>query len=84
MAPAGFNFQRICRCASCGVTDTPPCAIAFQALIAFVPLTLFALGVLGATGNRQLWTDRVAPAIHHRLRPAVFHGIDRCTVLSWR
>src|SRR5205823_1858156 len=39
-------------------------------------LTLFALGVLGATGNRQLWTDHVAPAIHHRLRPAVFHGID--------
>jgi membrane protein len=51
-------------------------AIAFQALIALVPLTLLALGMLGATGNRQLWTKHVAPAIHHRLRPSVFHGID--------
>ncbi|MGE5274286.1 MAG: YihY/virulence factor BrkB family protein [Verrucomicrobiota bacterium] len=51
-------------------------AIAFQALIACVPLTLFALGLLGATGNRRLWTRHVAPAIHHRLTPPVFHGID--------
>jgi membrane protein len=51
-------------------------AIAFQALIALVPMTLLALGLLGATGNRQLWTRHVAPAIHDRLRPAVFHGID--------
>jgi membrane protein len=51
-------------------------AIAFQALIALVPLTLLALGVLGATGNRHLWTEHVAPAIHDRLRPSVFHGID--------
>jgi membrane protein len=51
-------------------------AIAFQALIAFVPLTLFALGVLGATHNRRLWTKHVAPAIHDRLRPAVYNGID--------
>ena len=51
-------------------------AIAFQALIAFVPLTLLALGLLGATGNRRLWTRHVAPAIHDRLTPQVFHGID--------
>jgi membrane protein len=51
-------------------------AIAFQALIAFVPLTLFALGILGATDNRRLWTKHVAPAIHDRVRPAVFNGID--------
>ena len=51
-------------------------AIAFQGLIALVPLTLLSLGVLGATGNRQLWTGHVAPAIRARLTPPVFHGID--------
>jgi membrane protein len=51
-------------------------AIAFQGLIALVPLTLLALGLLGATDNRRLWTKHVAPAIHERVRPAVFKGID--------
>jgi membrane protein len=51
-------------------------AIAFQALIALVPLTLLALGVLGASGNRSIWTRHVGPAIRGRLTPAVFHGID--------
>jgi membrane protein len=51
-------------------------AIAFQALIACVPLTLFALGLLGATGNRYLWTQHVAPTIEDRLTPPVFRGID--------
>jgi membrane protein len=51
-------------------------AIAFQGLIAFVPLTLLTLGVLGATGHRELWTQHAAPALHDRLTPAVFHGID--------
>jgi membrane protein len=51
-------------------------AIAFQALIAFVPLTLLAFGILGATDNRRLWTKHVAPAIHDRVRPPVFHAID--------
>jgi membrane protein len=51
-------------------------AIAFQGLIALVPLTLFALGLLGATGNRQLWTHHVAPTLRHRLTPDVFRGVD--------
>ena len=51
-------------------------AIAFQGLIALVPLTLLGLGLLGATDNRRLWTKHVAPAIHDRVRPAVFNGID--------
>jgi uncharacterized BrkB/YihY/UPF0761 family membrane protein len=32
--------------------------------------------VLGATGHRELWTQHAAPVLHHRLTPAVFHGID--------
>jgi membrane protein len=51
-------------------------AIAFQALIALVPLTLLSLGVVGATGNRHLWTKHVAPTIQGRLTAPVFGGID--------
>src|SRR5262245_7648483 len=51
-------------------------AIAFQALIALVPLSLFTLGVLGATGNRGLWIDHAAPAIRGRLTSPVYEGID--------
>lgn len=51
-------------------------AIAFQGLIAMVPLTLLALGVLGATGNKALWHDDVAPAIRERVTRPVFEGID--------
>src|SRR4051794_10953122 len=51
-------------------------AIAFQSLIALVPLTMLALGLLGATGRRQLWTSDVAPAIQGRVTRPVFEGID--------
>jgi membrane protein len=55
---------------------TNAAAIAFQMLISLVPLTLLGLGILGATGHREVWTKHVAPAIQGRLRPAVYHGID--------
>src|SRR4051794_3697450 len=51
-------------------------AIAFQALVALVPLTMLVLGMLGATGNRQLWEDDVAPAIQGRVTGPVYRGID--------
>jgi membrane protein len=51
-------------------------AIAFQGLVALVPLTLLWLGILGATGREQVWTQQVAPAIEKRLTRPVFHGID--------
>ena len=51
-------------------------AIAFQGLVALIPLTLLWLGILGATGEKEVWTDRVAPAIEKRLTRPVFHGID--------
>ena len=51
-------------------------AIAFQGLISLVPLTLLGLGILGATGHKEVWTEHVAPAIHGRVMPAVYHGID--------
>jgi len=51
-------------------------AIAFQALVALVPMTMLVLGLLGATGNRQLWEDDIAPAIEGRVTRPVFSGID--------
>src|SRR3954462_8526565 len=51
-------------------------AISFQGLIALVPLTLLGLGLLGATGHREVWTNHLAPAIEGRLTPPVFHALD--------
>jgi membrane protein len=51
-------------------------AIAFQGLVALVPLTLLWLGILGATGHKEIWTTQIAPAIEKRVTAPVFHGID--------
>src|SRR5438270_8934445 len=51
-------------------------AVSFRALVAFVPLTLLALGILGAIGRADLWTKSIAPAIRPRVSGPVFHGID--------
>jgi membrane protein len=51
-------------------------AIAFQTFIAFVALALLGLGVLGATGGEEVWTDTIAPEISGRVLPDVYRGID--------
>jgi uncharacterized BrkB/YihY/UPF0761 family membrane protein len=51
-------------------------AIAFQGLIALVPLTMLALALLGATGNADVWSNHVAPKLEGRLLPEVYLGID--------
>ena len=51
-------------------------AIAFQALIALVPLTLLGLGLLGAFGLEDTWRDSLAPAVRKKVTPQVFDGID--------
>ena len=42
-------------------------AIAFQVLVALVPLTLLLLGVLGALGERSVWQNQLRPGIERRL-----------------
>jgi membrane protein len=63
-----------------GVQDdrllTYAAAIAFQSLIALVPLTLLGLGLLGALGLESTWTNSIAPAISKRVTGPVFRGID--------
>src|SRR3954462_416417 len=52
-------------------------AIAFQGLISLVPMTLLGLGLLGATGPKEVWADHVAPAVKGRVLPGVYRGLDQ-------
>ena len=51
-------------------------AIAFQALVALVPLSILGLGLLGALGLDSVWSDSVAPAFRGHVTPPVYHAID--------
>jgi membrane protein len=51
-------------------------AIAFQMLVALVPLTLLAIGTLGALGERRVWRKELAPGIESRLPKPTFEAID--------
>jgi membrane protein len=52
-------------------------AIALRALIAAVACTLFALGILGASHQQELWRKTIAPEIEPKVLPHVFDGIDQ-------
>lgn len=51
-------------------------AIARQAVIGLVALTLLALGVLGAIGRTDVWENQIAPQISPRVLIGVFVGIN--------
>lgn len=51
-------------------------AIAFRVLVSLVPLTLLAIGLLGAAGLEDLWTDTVFPALRARLSAPVAGAVD--------
>lgn len=51
-------------------------AIAFRALISVIPLALLGLGLLGALGLKDTWTNSIAPAIKPKVLPAVYDGIN--------
>ena len=52
-------------------------AIALRMFIAAVACTLFALGVLGASHQQELWRSTIGPQIKPRVLPDVFAGIDQ-------
>jgi membrane protein len=52
-------------------------AIALRMLIAAVACTLFALGILGASHQQELWRKTIAPEIEPKVLPHVFDGIDQ-------
>jgi len=51
-------------------------AIAFQVLVALVPLAVLVLGVLGALGERRVWVKQVSTGIHKRLPPPTWHAVN--------
>jgi membrane protein len=51
-------------------------ALAFQALVALVPITMLGLGTLAAAGEADVWEKSIAPEIDGRVTPPVFDAID--------
>lgn len=51
-------------------------AISFQLFFALIPLTLFALGLLGGSGLQEVWTSDVAPRLRQATSPAAFLVVD--------
>jgi membrane protein len=51
-------------------------AIAFQGLVALVPLSMLGLALLGAAGREDLWTSDIGPKLQGRFLPQVYGGID--------
>jgi membrane protein len=51
-------------------------AIAFQVFFALVPLTLVGLGLLGAFGLSDVWSNDVAPGVRDNVSPAAFQVIN--------
>jgi membrane protein len=51
-------------------------ALAFQALLALVPLTMLGLGILAAAGESEVWRESIAPHIEGRVTEPVFAAID--------
>lgn len=51
-------------------------ALAFQTLVALVPITLLGLGILGAAGLEAVWRDTLAQSVEGKVSPPVFEGID--------
>jgi membrane protein len=52
-------------------------AIALRTFIAAVACTLFGLGILGASHQRDLWRSTIGPAIKPKVLPGVYDGIDQ-------
>ncbi|HEY5694152.1 MAG TPA: YihY/virulence factor BrkB family protein [Gaiellaceae bacterium] len=52
-------------------------AIALRTFIAAVACSLFALGILGASHQQQLWKNTIGPHIKPKVLPEVFAGIDQ-------
>jgi membrane protein len=51
-------------------------AISYQLFFALIPLTLFALGLLGGSGLQRVWTTDLAPQLRKAASPAAFQVID--------
>jgi membrane protein len=51
-------------------------AIAFNVLVALVPLSVLTLGVLGALDEQRVWKEQISPGIEHRLPSPTWKAVD--------
>jgi membrane protein len=51
-------------------------AISFKLFFALIPLTLFALGLLGGSGFQGVWSSSLAPKLHRVASPDVYRVVD--------
>lgn len=51
-------------------------SIAFRVLISLVPLALLGIGLLGAFGLEDVWTDSVSPTLHRHLQSSAAAAAD--------
>src|SRR5689334_15173570 len=51
-------------------------ALAYKVLFAIVPLLLFGLGLAGALGFEERWSQNWAPRVKDAVSPPVFQVID--------
>lgn len=51
-------------------------AIAFQVLVALVPLTLLLFGVLKSIGESSVWKQQISTGIEHRLPKPTFDAVN--------
>src|SRR5207245_9063273 len=50
-------------------------AVAFQMIVALLPLAVLGLALLGAFGLGHLWADSLTPGLRGHLTPAVYRAI---------
>src|SRR5215210_5184931 len=50
--------------------------MAFAVLKALVPLTLLGFALLGAVGQRRVWTETLVPGLHSHFQATTLHAID--------
>jgi membrane protein len=69
-------YREVRRCVGAHELPIYSGAIAFQTLLAFIPLVLFGLGVLGAIGLQEQWTSEWAPTVRDWMSQAAFTVVD--------
>lgn len=69
-------YREVTRCVGAHELPIYSGAIAFQTLFAFIPLVLFGLGLLGAIGLQEQWTNEWAPAAREWMSQAAFTVVD--------
>ena len=66
------DLQRLIKCFSEHELLTYASAIAFQLLVALIPLAALTMLLVGAVNQGNIWFERLQPAVEERVTPEVF------------